>query len=73
MKDPYALSIEIAIALSKDLLTKDNSVGIYHRYIQSLAIELFKVKENLSNTMSDIFPTRVLNYNLTSQTDFGFI
>ena len=57
----------------KDLLTKDNSVGIYHRYIQSLAIELFKVKENLSNTMSDIFPTRVLNYNLTSQTDFGFI
>ena len=40
--------------------------------IQSLAVELFKVKKNLSNTiMSDIFPTRVLlNYNLRSQTDF---
>ena len=55
----------------KDLLKKDNSVCIHHRNIQSLAVELFKVKENLSNTiMSDIFPTRVLNYNLRSQTDF---
>ena len=55
----------------KDLLKKDNSVCIHHRNIQSLAVELFRVKENLSNTiMSDIFPTRVLNYNLRSQTDF---
>ena len=38
--------------------------------IHSLAIELFKVKENFSNTiiMSDIFPSGVLNYNLISQT-----
>ena len=29
------------------------------------------MKENLCNTiMSDIFPSRVLNYNLRSQTDF---
>ena len=55
----------------KDLLKKDNSVCIHHRNIQSLAFELFKVKENLFNTiMSDIFPTRVVNYNLRSQTDF---
>ena len=55
----------------KDLLQKDNSVCIHHRNIQSLAVELFKVKVNLSNTiMNDIFPTRVLNYNLRSQTDF---
>ena len=55
----------------KDLLKKDNSVCIHHRNIQSLAIELFKLKENLSNTiMRDIFPTRVLNYNLRSQTIF---
>ena len=49
-----------------DLLKKNKSVCILHRNIQSLAIGLFKVKENLSNTiMSDIFPTRALNYNLT--------
>ena len=55
----------------KDLLKKDNSVCIHHRNIQSLAVELFKVKENLSNTiMSDVFPTRVLNYNIRAQTDF---
>ena len=45
----------------KDLLKKDNSVCIHHRNIQSLAIELFKVKKHLSNTItSDIFPTRVI-------------
>ena len=44
---------------------------IHHRNIQSLATELFKMKENLSNTiMRDIFPTRVLNYNLRSQRYF---
>ena len=39
--------------------------------VQNLSTELFKVKENLPNTiMNDIFPTRVLNYNLRSQADF---
>ena len=48
-----------------DLLQKEESVCIQHRSIQSLAIELFKVKKNLSNTiMSDFFLTRVFNYNL---------
>ena len=50
----------------KDLLKKDNSVCIHHRNIQSLAVEIFKVKENLSNTvMSVIFPARVLNYKFS--------
>ena len=41
----------------KDLLRKDNSVCIHNRNIQSLAVDLFKVKENLSNAiMSDFFP-----------------
>ena len=49
----------------------DNSVCIHHRNIQSLAVELFKGKENLSNTIvSDIFPIRVLNNNVRSQRDF---
>ena len=54
-----------------DLLEKDKCVCIHYKSIQSLAIELIKVKENLFNaTISDIFPTGVLNYNLRSQTDF---
>ena len=47
---------------------------IHQRNIQSLAIELFKVKGNLSNNiMYDIFQTRKINYNLGSQTDFASI
>ena len=54
-----------------DLPKKDNSVCDHRRKIQSLTSELFKVKGNFPNTtMSDIFPTRVLNYNLSSRTDF---
>ena len=49
---------------------KDNSICIHHRST-SLAVELFKVGKNFSNTIrSDIFPIRVLNYSLRSKTDF---
>ena len=55
----------------KDLLKKDNSFTV-HKNIQSLAIELFKVKENLSNTLlNNILQTRTLTYSLRSQTDFA--
>ena len=50
---------------------KGINLTIHHRNIQSLAIELFKVKQNLSNSMlSNMFPTRSISYNLRSQTDF---
>ena len=35
----------------KDLLKKDNSFIVHYRNTQSLAIDLFNTKENLSNTI----------------------
>ena len=56
----------------KELLKKDNSCTGHHRNIQSLAIELFTVKENLLNTvMNNILQIRTLTYNLRSQTNFA--
>ena len=55
----------------KELLQKDNSFTVHHGNFQSLAIESFKVKVNLSNTIiCDILQTRTLPYNLRSNTDF---
>ena len=54
-----------------ELLKKDNSVCIYHRNIRSLAIELYKVKHTiLGSLIVDIFPLRLVDYNLRTQTDF---
>ena len=62
------------ISSFEDLLKKDRSFTIHQRNIQSLAIESFKVKGNLSNNnMYDIFQTRKINYNLSWQTDFASI
>ena len=59
------------ISSFEELLKKDQSICIHHINIQSLAIELFKVKNNLSNRiMCDIFETRNLDYNLKSHMDF---
>ena len=48
------------------------SYNIHHKNIQTLAIELYKVKDNLSNQiMQKIFEKRQnADYNLRSQTDF---
>ena len=71
MKRPYELFINIILILSDDLLKRDTSVTIHHRNLQSLAIELFKVKQNLSNSMlCNMFQTRSISYNLRSQEDF---
>ena len=59
------------ISSFEELLKKDKSFCIGHRNIQPLAIELFKVKNNLSNRITcDIFETRNLDYNLRSQIRF---
>ena len=54
-----------------DFLAKDKLFTIHQKNIQSLAIELFKVKRNLSNViMCNILRARTLIYNLRLQTDF---
>ena len=58
------------ISSFEESLKKDKSSCICHSNIQSLATELFKVKNNLSNRlMCDIFETRNLDHNLRSQID----
>ena len=55
----------------EDLLKRDKSVTMHHMNIQSLAIELLKVKQNVSSSMwCYIVQTRSKSYNLRSQTDF---
>ena len=56
----------------EELLIKDNSVTIHQKNIRSLAIEIFKIKNNLSTEiMSELLEARNIKYNLRSQTDFA--
>ena len=54
----------------EELLELDKSFKIHHRNIQSLAVELFKIKSNLSVTIMNIFQPRAVSYNLRSQINF---
>ena len=56
----------------RNLLRKDRSESIHHRNIRSFAIEIYKIKNNMSTPiMSELFEKHNLNYNLCSQTDFS--
>ena len=53
------------------LLNRDRSMTIHHRNLQQLAIEMFKVKNNLSPSfMHDIFVESKPNYNLRTDAFF---
>ena len=55
----------------ENLLHKDNSFTIHHRNLQKLAIEIYKVENNLSPAlMSDIFKFRDIPYNLRNMNPF---
>ena len=54
-----------------ELVKKSNSFAVHHYNIQTLCIELYKVYNNLSQTIfSELFGKNHINYNLRSQSDF---
>ena len=56
----------------EDLLTLDNSFTIHHRNLQRLAIEMYKVKNNISpNFLKEIFPDTSNPYTLRNQPAFN--
>ena len=62
--DDYSSSFHV-------LLKQDKSFTIHHYNIQTLCIELYKVYNNLSQTVfSELFTKKENSYNLRSQFDF---
>ena len=52
-----------------ELLEKDKSVTIHHRNLQTLAYEIFKVKNNMApEILTEIFPQKESNYSLRKST-----
>ena len=54
----------------QELLDKDHSFAVDHFNIQSLAIEMFKVINNIAATVIDDLFTTYLSYNLRSKSKF---
>ena len=69
MKDPYTLSIEITIALSKICLRRI-SLSVFTIEVFRISLLSYSKRSETFPITSNIFPTTVLTYNLRSQTDF---
>ena len=55
-----------------DLLAIDGILTAHHANIQTLLLEMYKTKHNLSEScLKDLFNVANGNYNLRSQSDFG--
>ena len=54
----------------RELLDKDNSFTVHHFNIQSLAIEIFKVINNIATTITGNLFTTCHSYNLRSKSNF---
>ena len=59
------------ISSFEELLHLDRSFTIHHRNLQRLAIEMYKVKNNISpNFMKNVFPGNSNPYNLRNNSEF---
>ena len=59
------------ICTFQELLNKDNSVSIYHRNLQVLAAEMFKIHKRLSpDILKEIFVPKISLYNLRRNNTF---
>ena len=56
----------------EDLLAQDGSFTVHHMNIQTLILEIYKVKNNIStnNSMKDLLCVREDRYNFRSKSDF---
>ena len=58
------------ISLFQELLDRDNSFTVHHFSVQSLAIEMFKVINNIAATITDDLFATYHTYNLRSKSKF---
>ena len=63
----------LKLSLSKQLLTKDNSVSVNHSNIHTIAIEIYKVANDMSpDIMNEVFRLRnTPHYNLRHTSHFS--